>query len=220
MIVGRLNRKASLLTNMAYSQLREAIICGNLPSGQPLVEERLASDLDISRTPLREALAKLEHEGLIEAVPYRGTFVTGLSPSEYLQGVQIRERLETLAIELAIDNIPEEEIVRVQMFTRESEPLLAKGDVSVNLQCQFAFHDLAPHFSGNGVLERFIHKLEEDSARFLHATHDFRPEHMLASADEHLGILELYRRRDRETAIARMVTHLRDSALRGLRSMP
>jgi DNA-binding GntR family transcriptional regulator len=201
---------------MAYLQLRSAILEGRLKPGQALLEEQLASDFDISRTPLREALAMLKHDGLVEAIPYRGTFVSGLTAEEYLQSMQVRERLEGLAIELAIDVIPNEEIERVSSLIRQILPSLRQGDLKADMECQTEFHGLAPLYSGNQVLVKLVDKLEKDSTRLLRCSADYGAEPILASADEHLEVLNLYRKRDCAAAVRLMTEHLRSSAQRAL----
>jgi DNA-binding GntR family transcriptional regulator len=207
----KLNRKDASLTGLAYHQLRTAILEGRLNPGQTLVEEQLAADFDISRTPLREALAMLKNEGLVEAVPYRGTFVSIPTRAEFIEIIQVRQRLESLAIELAINLIPEIEIKRVRAFILKSRPRLLRGDWKADMECQQKFHGLAPAYSANRVLEKLIDNLDQESSRFLRGGEHFGSEELNQSADEHLAILEMYRRRDSAQAIELMVDHLQAS---------
>lgn len=215
----KLNRRDASLTGLAYLQLRTAILEGRLKPGHAMVEEQLASELNISRTPLREALAMLKNEGLVEAIPYRGTFVSIPNRAQFIHIMQVRERLESLAIELAIDLIPEEEIERVRSFILEKYPLLRQGDYRADMECQHEFHGLAPRFSENLILKKLIHNLDEEAFRFLRGGEHFGPEELIASANEHLEILETYRKRDRVEAIERMTEHLRAASGR-IKSIP
>ena len=213
------HQRASL-ARMAYLQLKSAIVQGQLKPGQTLVEEQLAATLDISRTPLREALAMLQNDGLIETILYRGTFVSGVSREEYLQSMQVREFLEAAAIELAIDMIPDVEIDRVEQLIQRSHSLLSQDNMKADIECQTEFHGLAPHFSGNIVMEALIDKLEKDSTRLLRSNTNYGADQMLASAEEHLQLLQAYRLRDRDLATALMIEHLRLSADRALAFIP
>ncbi len=210
MVVSRIDRKEASLRGIIYLKLREAIIDGRLRPGEMLVEERLARELDVSRTPLREALVKLEHEGLIVSIPYRGTFVASPSRAEVVQIIQVRERLEPLAIELAIDVIPDAEIERVMDLIGEREARLSEGDLPSHFACNSAVHRLAPQYCGNPILEGLIGSLEEKIHPYRHlkaATEDNLQE-IICSAQEHLGILRAYAARDGVRAIDLMVKHL------------
>jgi len=205
---------------MAYLQLRAAILEGRLRPGQALLEDQLAFEFDISRTPLREALAMLRNDGLVEAVPYRGTFVSSITREEFLQTNQVRERLENFAIELAIDLIPDEEIERVSSLILQSRSLLLQGDLEAHRKCQNEFHGLAPDYSGNQVLGEIVHRLLQKSTRFLINCEGYGAEQIIASADEHLEMLRMYRKRDRVRAIELMTEHLLVSCERSLAFFP
>jgi len=208
--LGRIDRKAASLTGIAYLKLRDAILSGQLKPGQALIEEQLATDLSISRTPLREALAKLEHEGLIDSIPYRGTIVVSTTHSEVMQMMQVRERLEALAIELAILAIPDAEIERATTLIRERLPLLREGDLSAHFECNRQVHGLAGRYCGNAVLEGLIRSFEEKAHtyRIQKASEVSQVIEIVSSAEEHLAVLDMYRRRDMQGAIRLMSEHL------------
>ena len=208
--LGRIDRRTASLTGVAYLKLRDAILSGQLKPGQALVEERLAADLSISRTPLREALAKLEHEGLIVSIPYRGTVIVSTTLSEVMQIMQVRERMEALAIELAILAIPDEEIERTIALVHARQPLLQQGDLTAHFECNREVHGLAGRHCGNAVLEGLIRSFEEKARtyRLQKASEVSQINELVSSGREHLAILEMYRKRDMQGAITQMSKHL------------
>jgi DNA-binding GntR family transcriptional regulator len=211
-----LERGELSLPQAIYRELRRTIGEGLLKPGDFLAEEDLAAQLNVSRTPLREALAMLESEKLIESVRNRGKFVSRPSQAEVVQSLQVREWLEACAIELAIDAIPAEEIDRVLAFIEERRPLLVKGDIAADIDCQLTVHLLAPRYSGNRVLEEIIRDLEFRESRYYRTAEGLGPQHLNLSADEHISVLKAYRDRDPRVAIYLMRRHLQNSCKRSL----
>jgi DNA-binding GntR family transcriptional regulator len=112
--VKKINKKSVRLRQLAYEEVRSAILKGNLKPGDPLVEMDLSERLGVSRTPLREAMALLEHEGLIETIPYKGTFIASLDRKEVEDLYDLRMVLEIRALELAIGKIPYETLKHLE----------------------------------------------------------------------------------------------------------
>jgi len=94
----KLDRRSTRFRDLAYQAIKDSILNGIVGVELPLIEERLAEALQISRTPVREALAILEHEGLIEALPYKGLYVKAISIDEF---VLLREAVATILVTLA-----------------------------------------------------------------------------------------------------------------------
>jgi DNA-binding GntR family transcriptional regulator len=197
MTIGRVDRRSASLKEMAHARLRAAIVDGRLKPGDALLEDQLAADLDISRTPLRESLAKLEQEGLVESIPYRGTFVANISVAEVAHIQQVRLPLELLAMDLAIERMPRSEIERVISFIEDRRALLSQGNPALHMECNRAFHDLAPRYCGNPVLEQIIQNPERRIAIYLMSTGQAET---LLAAEEHLRMLGAYRDKDRRRA--------------------
>lgn len=206
MSLDRIDRTAISLTALVHHKLREAILSGQLKSGQNLVEENLSIELGVSRSPLREALARLEQEGLITSIPYRGAVVAGATRSEIVQAIQIRARLEPLAIELAIDVIPEAEIEHTLEQIETLKAAVPQHDPLAYYECDRVLHSLAPRYAGNLLLEQFLSTLEDKVHTYRLQGVGF--EDILAASNEHIEILQAMRRRDREVASAAMVQHL------------
>lgn len=101
--------------------LREAIISGNLPAGYPLRQEELAQRFGISRIPLREALRQLEAEGFVQSAAYKGAVVRPVSATEIRQIAEIRITLESLALDLAVRQMPESALEEAERLREELE---------------------------------------------------------------------------------------------------
>ena len=98
------------LRELVFDALREAILSGTLKPGDRLMEVQLAEEMGVSRTPVREAIRKLELEGLVVMVPRKGAYVSGLSLKDAADLFEIRQSLEGLAASLAAERITDEEI--------------------------------------------------------------------------------------------------------------
>jgi len=206
MSLDRIDREATSLTALVHHKLREAILSGQLKSGEGLVEENLAVDLGVSRSPVREAMARLEQEGLIISRPYRGAVVAGATRSEIVQAIQIRERLEPLAIELAIDAIPDEDIDETMAQIETLKSIIPQHDPLIYYECDRALHSLAPRYAGNQILEQFLSTLEDKVHTYRLQRVGF--EDILAASNEHIEILRALRRRDSVSATKAMIRHL------------
>ena len=109
------------LSNLAYQDLKSMVLSGVTPADQPIVERLVSQKIGISRTPIREALGRLEQEGLVRVIPRRGAFPVTLSLREYLDILTIREVLEGLAARLAVDHISNAKVRELkQVFEKVS----------------------------------------------------------------------------------------------------
>ncbi len=97
--------KDDQLGDVAYQGLKKMILSGELSESKPIVERIVSQEIGVSRTPIREALSRLEHEGLVRVVSRRGAFPIRLSLEEYLHILTVREVLEGLAARLAVDHV-------------------------------------------------------------------------------------------------------------------
>src|SRR5438874_669156 len=106
----------STLNQKAYMRLREMILNGSIVRGEQIDERRLAAELDVSRTPLREAIGQLVTEGIIEYRPYKGTSVRTFTAKQVNDLYQVRKALEALAIRLAIPKLSQEHIETIRQI--------------------------------------------------------------------------------------------------------
>ena len=118
------------LRDVVFNTLRQAILRGELKPGERLMEIQLANKLGVSRTPIREAIRKLELEGLVLMVPRKGAEVAEITEKNMLDVLEVRKALEELAAELACERITKEQIQEMKVAAREFENTLKSGDVT------------------------------------------------------------------------------------------
>ncbi|WP_076999283.1 GntR family transcriptional regulator [Variovorax sp. KK3] len=202
--IAPLEVRSASLAEQAYERLRTLILDRQISAGSPLQEARLAEDLRISRTPMREALVRLAGEGLLVRRDARSYAVRALGTKEYFDCMRAREVIEGEAIALAVGKITDAEIQ-----TLEDESLaLHGGEHSETEHFHFddRFHMVIATASGNVVFPRLVEELRVNARLFrLHSPlHRQRENH-----DEHGAIIAALRARDPERARAAMREHLR-----------
>ena len=154
------------LRDVVFNTLRQAIIKGDLKPGERLLEIQLADKLGVSRTPVREAIRKLELEGLVTMVPRRGTTVLGITKKHLKDVLEIRSALEELALELACRRItPEqyEELVRLETLLEEKQDSDNAFELS---DIDEKFHEQIYQATNNPRLIQLLANLREQMYRF------------------------------------------------------
>jgi DNA-binding GntR family transcriptional regulator len=154
-----------------YRVLRAAILDGTVPPGGQLREAHIAADLGISRSPLREALTKLEEEGLIVKIPYRGAFVAEVSAQDVAEIDSIRLLVEPYAAELAFEALRGPERSRLLQTTEDLRAALEKNDIPASVDAHLGFHRLFYDLSGNGALRNLWHGWETKLRLYLSVDH-------------------------------------------------
>ena len=202
--IAPLEVRSASLAEQAYASLRTLILDRKISAGSPLQEGRLADDLRISRTPMREALVRLAGEGLLVRRDARSYAVRALGTKEYFDCMRAREIIECEAIVLAVDKITDAQL-------DELDADLKMLDAGVHDEIEHwhfddRFHQLISSASGNVVLPRLVEELRVNARLFrLHSPlHRQRENH-----EEHGEIISALRARDPERARAAMREHLR-----------
>ena len=154
------------LRDVVFNTLRQAILKGELKPGERLMEISLAQKLGVSRTPIREAIRKLELEGLVVMVPRKGAEVADITEKDLRDVLEVRTALEELSIELAIRNMDEEQLDNLkkanEAFARNSE-----GDDLIKIaESDVAFHEHIYMATGNKRLIQIINNLREQMYRY------------------------------------------------------
>jgi len=202
--IAPLEVRSASLAEQAYERLRQLILDRQISAGSPLQEARLAEDLRISRTPMREALVRLAGEGLLVRRDARSYAVRALGTKEYFDCMRAREVIECEAIALAVGKITDAEIQTLEADIQA----LHSGEHSETEHFHFddRFHLLIATASGNVVFPRLVEELRVNARLFrLHSPlHRQRENH-----DEHGAIVEALRARDPERAREAMRAHLR-----------
>jgi DNA-binding GntR family transcriptional regulator len=137
------------LTDSAADAIREAIVSGRLELGEQLAEATLAASMGLSKTPVREALLRLQKEGLVTVSPQRGTFVFTLHPGELSQICELRLALESGAMLLAMERGRDALSERWQGILSDMDEALASGDIETYLTLDSDFHLALIHASAN-----------------------------------------------------------------------
>jgi len=157
--------KRTSLSTKAYNALKEKIMKMELNLGVPLSEKRLASELNMTRTPVREAIHRLKHEGLLKVIPRRGTFVNSLSVSEIRQIYEMAEALESMAASLAAERVSNEDIDRLQKILTRMKKALANKDMDNWIEADLEFHECVIEIARNKYIGDAMRKINDQIHR-------------------------------------------------------
>lgn len=177
------------LGEIVYETLREAIIKQILKPGERLMEQELAEEMGVSRTPVREALRKLELEGYVVMIPRKGAYVAGLSIKDINNVFEIRGALETLAAGLAASRATQEEIEEMERNLVMEAALFETSDLPKTIEVDTRFHELIYRASKNNRLQNMLKDLRDQVQRFRTTTLAV-PGRMKFALDEHRRIVE------------------------------
>ena len=199
------------LRDVVFNTLRQAIIKGDLKPGERLLEIQLADKLGVSRTPVREAIRKLELEGLVTMVPRRGTTVLGITKKHLKDVLEIRSALEELALELACRRITTEqyeELVRLEALLEEKQDSDNAFELS---DIDEKFHEQIYQATNNPRLIQLLANLREQMYRF-------RLEYMKAKdkrprlIQEHQQIIKALKNKDSKAGRKAIYDHIVNQA--------
>src|SRR5688572_26575083 len=184
-----------------YRVLRAAILDGTVPPGGQLRERDIATDLGVSRSPLREALTRLEEEGLIVKIPFRGAFVVEVSAQDVAEIASIRLLVEPYAGELALEALRGSERPRLTRTIEDLHRATEKTDIPASIDAHLQFHRLFYDLSGHGVLRGLWNSWETKLRLYLSVDHrsysdlhDIADEHERLAAVALEGDVEAFRR--------------------------
>ncbi len=190
----------------AYSHLKTQILSAKLPPGATLNEGEIARHLGISRTPLREAIRKLEQEGLVVRYPNRGALVTQLSLKDVMEIWQLREILEPVACRMAATRIDPSALARIEAVIRalqNREPGLEEYEIQHRSDLEL--HRLILEAAGNATQRQVVEML---NARITRVRMVNSPTRFHSSLDEHLEIIAALKAGDGTAAAEAMRKHL------------
>lgn len=177
------------LREVVCETLREAIRGGVLKPGERLMEIQLAEELGVSRTPVREAIRKLELEGYVIMMPRRGTYVANLSIRDVNEVFEIRTTLDSLASGLAAERITDEELERLERLLVLIGEYIEQNDMEKIVETDMEFHDILYQASRNARLVGIIYNLREQLTRF-RSTSMAYPGRLKETLEEHIRIVE------------------------------
>jgi DNA-binding GntR family transcriptional regulator len=195
------------LRSQAVDQLRGAIVTGALEPGSMHSEQSIATDMAISRTPIREALLQLASEGLVEFVPQRGVRITAFNAEHLAQVFQFRAAIESFcAAKLASQSQPET-LARLDTELERQAAIIAADDRLAWVKANMDFHTQIVSSAGNKLMVDALALLASHTMRVGYRM-NYRRQRMQESVDEHSAVVEAIRRRDPERAQALAAEHL------------
>jgi DNA-binding GntR family transcriptional regulator len=195
------------LADRVYQSLRADILSNRLPPDSPLQEGAIASALEVSRGPVREALRRLEAEGLVSLIPRRGAVVSSLSREEFLDAYRVREALETLAMRLATPRLGAEDLGELERLHGLMIQHAQAEDLDAFFAANTAFHALIVDRSGNRQLQQFYQPLVNQMRRYQLRSAMLRGG-PVRSCEEHREILEAMKAGNAGQAAALLSEHI------------
>ena len=187
------------LRGRVYNTIREKILSGYYKENEELKETAVASELGVSRTPVREALRQLELEGLVSIIPNKGAYVTGITKKDIHDIYIIRSYLEGLCAKWACENITEAEIEALEEILYLSDFHASRGHYDQMVELDNKFHELIYKASGSKILNHVLSDFHQyvERVRKITLSMPYRAE---KSSKEHAAIVEAIKKRDGELA--------------------
>ena len=206
---------------MVHTVLQQRILDGILRPGERIDLDAIAQELSVSRTPVRTALRQLESEGLVTIYPHRAVMVSELSADDLEQIYAVRIQLEAMAVQMAIPNIGEADLVEMRQIQRELTQIMDEANPALFAEKDRAFHLALYRGANNKFLSRLIDDLRKASLRFLtvYAT----VERLSPAVAEHAEIIKAAEARDAKRVVALIQQNLEHTctvAAAFLRSRP
>lgn len=195
------------LSEAAYQSIRKEIITGTLAQGSKLVVSVLAKALGLSATPINEALAALEREGLVSYEPHRGYSVWRITQESVAQIYSIREVFETLAIRFVAQSANESVIDRLETILADAERAVRLTDTAKFSELDWAFHRTIWSSTNNSLAIR-IGELIDGQIQMLTTTAAREPGRFQGALEEHLEIFSAIKKRDVAVAEAATRKHI------------
>lgn len=195
------------LRDVVFNTLRQAILRGELKPGERLMEIQLANKLGVSRTPIREAIRKLELEGLVLMIPRRGAEVAEITEKSLRDVLEVRGALEELAVKLACQKITDAQIQELRVAEKAFELALQSGDVTTYAEADVKFHDVIYLATDNQRLIQLLSNLREQMYRY-RVEYLKREEAHETLLIEHKRIIETIAKRDMDAAVDAVCQHI------------
>ncbi len=195
------------LRDVVFNTLRQAILRGELKPGERLMEIHLAEKLGVSRTPIREAIRKLELEGLVTMIPRRGAEVARITEKNLRDVLEVRRELDAFSCELACDRITKQEGEELYRACEEFAAATATRDATVIAAADVKLHDIIVNAAGNERLTEILNNLSEQMYRYrfeyIKDTSNYEK-----LVEEHRIIYESILKKDKQTAARTARVHI------------
>ncbi len=203
-------RGGRVLADWVTRTLREAILQGHLRPGEKIDQDLVAEELDVSRTPVREALRVLESEGFVEIRPHRGAYVSTVTQRDIREIYEVRALIEAEMVREATPVIPDAVLDEVERSLER-----ARGrDGADYVEADVTLHDTIVDFVENELLKEILDGLNQRIIRVRRFAQLQPGYHLVESHNEHYAIVRAMRQREAERAAELMARHLENSAER------
>lgn len=197
------------LRDVVFNTLRQEILTGRLKPGERLMEIHLANKLGVSRTPIREAIRKLELEGLVIMIPRRGAEVAQITLKSLKDVMEVRCALDVLAIELACERMDAETLANLLAACENFSTAVQTKDTRKMAEADVAFHDIIVHSTGNTRLIQLVNNLSEQMYRYrFEYLKDITSHEMLEK--EHEEMYQSILKKDKVSAAEVVRKHIRN----------
>lgn len=194
-----------------YERVRQDILDGRYERGESLIEQKLAQEFGVSRTPVREVLRQLELDGLVGSIPNRGVFVIGITQEDIQDIYEIRRRIEGLAALWAADKMTAEEFIELENIYNLMEFYAPKYDVSQVAKLNTQFHEVIFKAAHSKYLKNMLSNFQAYIQWARYASLKV-PGRMEAALMEHKGIVEAFRQKDGILAERLIMEHVANSS--------
>lgn len=217
-------KRRLLLTSLRerlYETLKEDILLNKYEPGEELQIDKLAQEFGVSTTPIREALVRLEGDGLVVSIPNRGVQVTPISLDDVRNLYEVRRLLEPYAAKIAARYCEEAEVEA--LYEKLVHLIEGPTDLAAYINADLELHELMSQHLRNTLLKDILNQVDQHSIRVRYLAESsaggLRPEVVELVTREHLKILDAIRKRDEEKAAAATLQHLTNAEARTLKSL-
>ncbi len=192
-----------------YQQIRSKILADEYRPGQKLSETQLSVEHNCSRTPIREILQRLENDGLIIIKPKSGTYVKNETQKDFVDLMQVRAALESLAFSLSIENLKDRDMAKLEKLKADMDSLIEKEPIDMMkfAQIHYQFHLKIVQMSGNALLTQMFERLNLRSSHMFY--HMMEKKLAIITQNEHQTIVNHIKSRNREA-----IDFIRDHLIR------
>lgn len=197
--------------DFAYFEIKQKILKGELVPDQPIVEEDLSSELDISRTPLRGAIQQLEFESLVVRKSNGRLRVAPISIQEVEEIFNVRSKLEEIAVEQATNNATKDDIRNLSNIVHMIKQTYGDGRIEDILHYGAEFHNYIYDLSGNHTVNNILTQLNDHIHRYRRLVPEQNIDRFIEAGEEHEIILDRIAQKDKKGAKAVMKEHIQNS---------
>ena len=203
------------LKQVVYEKIKELILTQEVKPGEILNERRLSEKLNVSRTPIREALKSLEKDDLVHYKPYVGAIVNEINQEDFKHIFQVRQSLELLAAEIAYDKMNNETIRKLESCMHEQDLLAksAEANMADFIKLDMDFHNIIVNVTGNNILRQFLWELRDKTYTLGINALKTGETRYIQTIQEHRNIVTAYKKNDLELIRVTMNEHIYNTYL-------